>query len=86
VHLARTERSDFQAFRVPGKRIYATQFHPELSMKANRERSIMYAAEYTRAGYADTFEEVIASFRASNAASNLLRRFVREILDLCGHA
>ena len=38
-----------QAFRFDGKPIYCTQFHPELSMAANRQRYTAYIEGYTQA-------------------------------------
>ena len=84
VHLARSERSPYQALKVDGKPIYATQFHPELSMEAYRERAVNYADAYTKAGFADSFEDIMAGFRDSESASGLLRHFVRDHLHLYG--
>ncbi len=81
-NLARSERCEFQAFRMPDKRFYATQFHPELSMNENRERSLMYSDYYTKAGLADSFEEIMASFRESPQASALLEKFLKEHVQI----
>ncbi len=82
VNLARTERNEFQAATIPDKRIYLTQFHPELSMEANRERTVMYADSYAEEGFADVFDEILENFRESHASSGLLRRFARDCLRL----
>lgn len=82
VNLARTERNAFQAARVPGRPIYLTQFHPELSMEANRERTIMYADSYANEGFAEVFDEILRNFRESPSSSALLRRFIRDLLGL----
>lgn len=82
VNLGRTKRNEFQAARVRGKQFYLTQFHPELSMEANRERTIMYAKGYEREGFGDSLDEILANFRPSPAASTLLRRFVTDTVGL----
>ena len=38
LHLAASDRAPFQALRVPGKPIWATQFHPELTKETNLAR------------------------------------------------
>ena len=76
VNLASTPRSPYQALAIPGKPIYATQFHPELSMERNRERFYRYLETYTRPEMPDPPETVLASFRDTTESSSLLRRFV----------
>ncbi len=80
VNLACSERCSFQALVVAGKPIYATQFHPELSMAHNRERFFRYMESYARPEMPDTPQQVLASFRETPQASSLMRRFVEEIL------
>ncbi len=82
VNLAGTDRNEYQAARVTGRRIYMTQFHPELTMESNRERARMYLDSYAEAGFVDSPEEVMKRFRQSHEASGLLRRFIREDLGL----
>lgn len=79
-NLAATERCPFQALKVEGKPIYATQFHPELSMTRNRERYVRYIEAYADPEMADTVEEVMARFQETPDATALLRRYVDEIL------
>jgi GMP synthase (glutamine-hydrolysing) len=45
-NLATSERSPLQALRIPGKPIWATQFHPELDQKTNHDRYIAYIERY----------------------------------------
>ncbi|MGE0713276.1 MAG: type 1 glutamine amidotransferase [Planctomycetota bacterium] len=80
VHLAGSERSPYQALRVAGKPVYATQFHPELSMTRNRERFLRYLAAYSTPDMVDSPETVLARYRETTGATELLRAFVREVL------
>jgi GMP synthase (glutamine-hydrolysing) len=80
VHLAGSERSPHQALKVPGKAIYATQFHPELSMVRNRERFMRYLEGYSDPSMPDTPEEVLAAYVETTGASSVLKRYVDEIL------
>lgn len=45
-NLVSSQRCGFQALRVPGAPIWATQFHPELDEKGNRERCVAYIKEF----------------------------------------
>lgn len=80
VHLASSARSEFQALKIPGKPIYATQFHPELSMERNRQRFMTYIDSYADPDMPDTPEQVLAAYRPTHGASNVLKRYVDEIL------
>lgn len=80
VHLAGSERSPYQALRVEGKPIYATQFHPELSMERNRERFIRYLEAYSDPDMVDTPETVLANYRDTTSATDLLRRYFSDVL------
>ncbi|MCP5101712.1 MAG: type 1 glutamine amidotransferase, partial [Chloroflexi bacterium] len=46
LHLAGSENAPFQAFRVPGKPIWGTQFHPELTKSLNLGRFRRYMEGY----------------------------------------
>lgn len=80
VHLASSERSPYQALKISGKPIYATQFHPELSMQRNRERFITYLKKYSSPKMADEPARVLSTFRETPDSSTVLRRYVDEIL------
>jgi GMP synthase (glutamine-hydrolysing) len=84
VHLASSDRSPHQALAVEGKRIYATQFHPELSMARNRERFDTYRDHYERPDLPDTPEAILASFRETPESSSLLRSFAEAIVPTAG--
>ncbi len=75
VNLAGSERSPFQALRIPEKSIWATQFHPEMDRTTNLARFRRYIKDY---GPADPEEHAAAfrRFRDSPDASSLLARFV----------
>lgn len=45
-NLAASDRSPYQALRIPDRPIWATQFHPELDQKANHDRFIAYIERY----------------------------------------
>jgi len=80
IHLASSARSRYQALRLPGMAIYATQFHPELSMTRNRERFLNYIATYSKPDMPDTPDQVLAGFRDTTEASALMKRFVDPLL------
>lgn len=80
VHLAGSARSPYQALRVEGRPIWATQFHPELSMTRNRERFMRYLEAYSDPDMVDSPETVLANYRESHGATALLRRFLGEVL------
>ena len=76
LNLAYSQKAPYQALRVPGKPIWATQFHPELTARDTFERFRRYAAVYAP-GLTD--EEIWAKLRESPEAETLLRRFVELI-------
>ncbi len=83
IHLARSERSPFQALRVEGAPIFATQFHPELTRETNTERYLRYWDSYGSGDVED--DPVLASMAATPGASALLSRWVvEELLPLRG--
>jgi GMP synthase-like glutamine amidotransferase len=45
-NLVTSRRCFYQALRVPGAPVWATQFHPELDDRGNRERCIAYIKEF----------------------------------------
>ncbi|MEJ2580925.1 MAG: type 1 glutamine amidotransferase [Acidobacteriota bacterium] len=52
-NLATSSLCTYQAMRVPGKQIWATQFHPELDQRGNRDRCLAYIKEF---GNIETYE------------------------------
>jgi GMP synthase (glutamine-hydrolysing) len=76
LHLASSERAPFQAFRIPGQPIWATQFHPELTGEDNRLRFDRY-----RQGYGSVMSEAeqqltLSRFRESPETETLIARFL----------
>lgn len=78
VPLARSERVSFQAFRVAGKPIYATQFHPEMTWLDNRRRLERYMSKYGVGLFGpEEAQRRLDSHQPSPDANALLPRFVR---------
>lgn len=75
VHLARSERSPYQALRVADRPVWATQFHPELTAEDNRTRFERYFAMYSKAFGAREARRMLDAFRPSPEANALLRAF-----------
>jgi GMP synthase (glutamine-hydrolysing) len=74
-NLAASQRSPFQALRVPNKPIWATQFHPELDRETNLDRFRHYLSAYAAYMDAEQREEIVTKFRESPETSALLGRF-----------
>jgi GMP synthase (glutamine-hydrolysing) len=75
-HLANSERSEYQAARFGDAPVWATQFHPELTLEDNRRRVYEYKDRY-----ADNLEEVLKLFRPSQATHGLLARFADMLVE-----
>jgi GMP synthase (glutamine-hydrolysing) len=79
-HLARSERAEYQAFKVTGKEIYATQFHPELTFKDNMKRFKRYMSIYGELFGEKMAKERMESHRPSEEANRLLNQFKMSII------
>lgn len=77
IHLASSERSRFQSFRVPDKPIWATQFHPELDLASNRLRFDRYLKGYATHMTEAEREEARQRFRESPETDKLLPAFLQ---------
>lgn len=77
--LASTDRVTNQAFRIVGKPIYCTQFHPELTVQSMVERLTTYP-EYIPKIIGVPLEEFVAGLQETPEANQLLRRFVNDIV------
>jgi len=77
--LAYSERVSQQAFRIPGRRIFATQFHPELNRSTNEDRYRRYRERYGGATN-EAEDPVLQSLADSPGATALLERWVREVI------
>ena len=74
-NLAGSELSPFQALRIPGRPVWASQFHPELDHETNLDRFRHYESSY--ATYREGERGKAAKrFRDSPEASSLLARFL----------
>ncbi len=76
IPLAYSERAPYQAFRVPNKLIWATQFHPELTVEENRQRFLRYADVYKAYLDPEEIKAHLETFRPSPETERLLPRFV----------
>jgi GMP synthase (glutamine-hydrolysing) len=75
-NLAQSEHAPFQAFRVPGKPIWAFQFHPELSCKENQDRFRLYMDGYAKHMSESERQEALSRFKESPETEKLLKRFL----------
>jgi GMP synthase (glutamine-hydrolysing) len=80
VNLAYSEACPSQAFRVPGKPVWASQFHPELTEEANRGRFYRYLRNYRNVMAPGALRDTAASFRPSPEPHRLLSGFVRSMI------
>ncbi len=80
VNLASSAKAPFQAYKMENKPIYATQFHPELTMAQNRERFEIYINNYTNRKTGMDAESIRSSYRESRETHRLLPSFVENIL------
>jgi GMP synthase (glutamine-hydrolysing) len=76
VHLVSSERSPYQGFRIPGKPIWATQFHPELDLQSNRLRFDRYLKGYAQHMSEAEREAARRRFRDSPETDRLLPAFL----------
>jgi GMP synthase (glutamine-hydrolysing) len=81
VNLAYSERSPFQAMRIPGKPIWATQFHPELSREENWLRFQRYQAGYATVMSEEERQAAASRFRGSPETEALIPRFLELVFD-----
>ena len=75
ISLARSSLVDNHAFRIAGKPIYATQFHPELRPVEMKQRLRSYP-QYVKNIAGVSVDTFFASLRETPKANNLLKAFV----------
>lgn len=80
-NLAASALNPHQALRLPGRPVWATQFHPELTGDENRARFERYLASYAANMTAEEREAALDRFQPSPEANTLLRRFVRLVFE-----
>ena len=78
--LAGSALCPFQAMHVPNTRVYATQFHPELTWLDNRRRFERYMEQYGRLFGHDEAQRRLDSHEPGPEANTLLGRFVDHCL------
>jgi len=81
VLLASTDRVENQAFRIHGKPIYCTQFHPELDRASMLERVQAYP-QYVERIASVPYERFIQTCAETPTANALLTRFVQHVFAL----
>lgn len=78
VNMASTPKCPVQAYKLEGKKVYSTQFHPELSVTENRERAERYFQAYDPdLAHPDNLKKL---FKPSEPASELLPRFIEKFV------
>ena len=82
VNLATSDACPSQALRIPGKSIWASQFHPELTEATNRHRFYAYLENYQSVMAPGALRDIANSFRPSPETGRLLREFVRLVARL----
>ncbi len=80
VNLAFSAKAPCQAYKIENKPIYATQFHPELTMAQNRERFEIYIDQYTNEKARMDADLIRNSYRESRETYRLLPLFVEKVL------
>ncbi len=76
INLAASERAPFQALRIAGKPIWATQFHPELTVEDNLQRFARYQDVYAKLYGPEELQALIAGFQPSPETEALIPRFL----------
>lgn len=78
--LASSELCPYQAMRVEGAPVYATQFHPELTWRDNRLRFERYMEQYGRLFGEEEAIRKLEGHQPGPEANELLGRFVDHVL------
>ena len=81
VNLASSALNPYQALRVPGKPIWATQFHPELDLETNLERYYRYLEGYAELLSAEEQQLALENFRESPHTEALLPGFLELVFS-----
>ncbi len=79
VNLASSDCVAYQALRISGKPIWATQFHPEMTGAENRIRFGRYVDEYAAIYSPEELKGVLDRFADSPEADELIPRFLRTV-------
>jgi GMP synthase (glutamine-hydrolysing) len=76
INLASSARAPFQALRIPGKPIWATQFHPEMTGEENLLRFSRYKDVYADLYSPQELQALIDGFVPSPETEELIPRFL----------
>jgi len=76
-NLASSKRNLHQAFRVPGQPVWATQFHPELDARTNKDRFMRYLDGYALHMTPEEKRIALERFQESPETAGLLPAFLR---------
>ncbi len=76
LNLASSPLSPLQAFRVQDAPIWATQFHPELDWRSNRDRFIRYLDGYAAHMSESEQQELLDGYHDSPESNQLLVRYL----------
>ncbi len=79
INLAYSWRIPYQALRIPGKPVWGTQFHPELSLEDNRKRFVRYQAGYGSVMSQTDLQKTLERFGPSPETEKLLARFLEVV-------
>lgn len=80
VNLAYSKKAPVQAFKVDERPVYATQFHPELTMAQNRTRFENYIEGYSNDKVGMDVETIRNSYRESAETYLLLPEFMKRVV------
>jgi GMP synthase (glutamine-hydrolysing) len=81
LNLASSERAPYQALRIPGKPIWATQFHPELSVEDNLLRFSRYKQVYAELYSPPELKALVDGFVPSPETEELIPRFLQLVFN-----
>ncbi len=79
LNLASSSCVEYQALRISGKPIWATQFHPEMTGAENRIRFGRYVDEYAAIYSPEELKAVLDRFAESPEADELIPRFLQTV-------
>lgn len=79
LNLAASARAPYQALRIPGKPIWATQFHPELTVEDNLLRFSRYKQVYAKLYSPPELKALVDGFVPSPETEELIPRFLKTV-------
>ena len=79
INLAYSKRCPFQAMRIPGVAVWATQFHPELTVEDNLLRFSRYKDVYAELYSPPELKALVDGFVPSPETEELIPRFIKTV-------